>query len=180
MKRPRTSTLITGHPLVAAPLCILHAVVAIACTSSQGFNGVTLYCLVFIAWAMNCAKEAAGYRAWKREWDALDPDYRPPARLRGARNLIGAAIIVGAGFWLFATYGDPSSPAHLIVTLLAIAVPVLAVAALLLRRRKRGSSTPDTWLVSQAVSRPLPAPSVAEASARLPDYCRSPTRKDHA
>ena len=41
--------------MVAAPLCILHAVVAIACTSSQGFNGVTLYCLVFIAWVATVA-----------------------------------------------------------------------------------------------------------------------------
>jgi hypothetical protein len=180
MKRPRTATLMTGHPLVAAPLCILHAVVGVACTYSAGFGWGTLYCLVFIAWVTNCAKEAARYRAWKREWDALDPDHRPPARLRGARNLIGAAVIVGGGYWLFATYGDPASPAHLIVTLLAFGAPVLAVAALLLRRRRRGSSTPQPWFVSQAISRPLPAPSVAEAFARLPDYCRSPTRKDHA
>jgi hypothetical protein len=180
MMRPRTSTLVAGHPLVMVPLFLLHAFLGVAYTYTEGFGWLSLYALVFLGWLANCYKEAARYREWKREWDALDPDHRPPRPIRaGAQWMVAAGIIIGC-FWLFLHFDDPTSAAHIIAPMVVVGIPLLWIASVLLRRRNRQRPNSQDWIVSQAISRPLPAPSVAEAFARLPDYCRSPARKDHA
>lgn len=180
MMKPRNSILIAGHPLVAVPMLSICVFLGGLEVIRVGFGWLTLISLVLGGWFGNCMKQAGQYRAWRRDWDSLDPDYRPPRPLRALSRLVLTAVSIAGGYWLLANYRDAASPAHLTVSFMAWALPVMAVAALVLRGRKHARGASRTWLVSQANSRPLPAPSVAEAFARLPDYCRSPARKDHA
>jgi hypothetical protein len=184
MMRPRTSTLVAGHPLVAAPLFALHALFGIAYTYSEGFGWLSLYALVFLGWLTNCAKEAGRYRAWQREWNALDPNHKPPITpLEGVKRLgklVVALLLIGASVWLLQNYDDPASAAHVIALPLVGSLMLFGVVRLLHRSRQSRRAKPQPWIVSQAISRPSPAPSVTEAFSSLPDYCRSPARKDHA
>lgn len=94
---------------------------------------------------------------------------------------LAVAIAVGVGlFWLYANYDDPSSPVPIVIGILALVAGVYRFARLIRRGGRTRQATPQQWTVAQAISRPLPAPSVAEAFARLPDYCAPQSRKDQA
>jgi hypothetical protein len=179
MMRPRTSILVAGHPLVAVPMISLCGFVGFLEVTHEGLGQVTVIALVLGGWFGNCMKVAGQYRAWRREFDGLDPDYQPPQPLRTVGRVVVAVPLFLGCLWLFLHYDDPASVAHVIARMLMVGLPLLWIASLVLRRKRRGRNAP-AWIVAQAISRPLPAPSVAEAFARLPDYCRSPARKDHA
>ena len=168
------------------PIFLLHAGVGLAYTFTEGFGWLSVYCLFVFAVTSNCWKEAARFREWQREWDALDPDYRPPRPLRDGirfvRSVVVAVPIIVGCFWLFLHYGDPTSAAHVIAPMLVVGLLLLWIVSLVVRRKRRRTD-PQEWIVSQATSRPLPAPSAAEAYARLPEYCRpllnpEPARKE--
>ena len=183
MMRPRTSTLIAGYPLVTVPLFLLDGFLGYLFTANEGFGFGTLLALLFAGWLANCAKEAARYRAWRQDWDALDPGRQPRQAMRvsgKSLKLLAALALVLGTVWLFVNYDDPKSVAHEIAPILVIVLPLLGIARLCFRRRPGKPSHPQAWMVTQAISRPLTAPSVAEAFARLPDYCRSPARKEQA
>jgi len=182
MTRPRTSILVVGYPLVTVPLFLMDGFVGYVFTDSQGFGWGTLLALLFAGWLAKCSGEASRHRAKQREWNALDPDYRPRRPLLAAvrlivRLIVAAPIVLGC-FWLFVNFDDPSSPARLITLVAAVAIPALWIAGLLLHRRKR-RPTSHEWIVTQAITRSLPAPSVAEAYAQLPDYCRPLLTREH-
>jgi hypothetical protein len=179
MLKPRNSIIMAGNPLVAVPMISACGFVGFLEVTHDGFGSVTLIALVLGGWFGNCMKVAGQYRAWRRDFDALDPDYRPPRPLRAMARAVTAVPIFLGCLWLFTHYDDPASAAHVIAPTLMVGLPLLWIASLVLRRKRRRPKSRD-WIVTQAISRPLPAPSVAEAFARLPDYCRSPARKDHA
>jgi hypothetical protein len=175
MKRPSTSTLIIGHPLVALPSFGVLALFGCAAAFGHADGMVGVLVLFMAAWLQTEWRTAARYRAALREWNALDPNYRPARPIRATliifgKLLIAAPIVLGCG-WLLINFDDPSTPAKLITFLLAGGVPALWLAAFVLSRRKR-RPRPQHFIVTQAISRPLPAPSAAEAYASLPDYCR--------
>lgn len=186
MKRPSNSTLIIGHPLVAVPSFGVLALFGCAAVFGHADGMVGVLVLFMAAWLQTEWRTAARYRAWVREWNALDPNYRPPRPIRATLQFIGKLIVavptVLGCFWLLLNFSDPSTPAKLITFLLAGGIPTLWLAAFVVSRRKRRRH-PQHFLVTQAISRPLPAPSAAEAYASLPDYCRplfSPNRKEQA
>lgn len=189
MNRPRTNMLVMGHPFVGAPMLLADAFVGYVYTDSAGFGFGTLIALIFAGWVTNCMKLAAQYRAWKREWNALDPNYQAPQPVKNTLRYVRALFIAGpilAGiFWLAAHYSDPTSAAHWLAPLVAIALPILWLVSVFARRQKRQAKARE-WTVAQAATRPQPAPTVAEAFASLPEYCRplfspsEPQRKDHA
>ena len=185
MMRPRTYTLVAGHPVVAVPAFLLHAGVGAAYTYDQGFGWFSLYVLVFLGWLTSCWKERARYRAWQREWDSLDPNSRPRQPILKVVTFISA--FAGGLFviWLVADYRDPGSPAHAIAPLIALGLGCLALVRLAVRRRRPGRATSKVFVVTQAIGRPLSAPPASEAYARLPDYCRplfssEPQRKEQS
>lgn len=176
MMRPRTQTLVVGHPVVTVPLLGLTGFMGYVFTDSQGFGWGTLAAIVFASWVAKCSGVAARYRAWRREWDALDPHYQPPQPIRKTllfiRGILVAGAILAAASWLIANYSDPNSAAHWIAPLIIPALLALWVLAWITRWRTRRVVAPKDFVVTQAIARPLPAPSVAEAYARLPDHCR--------
>jgi apolipoprotein N-acyltransferase len=172
MQRPRTSTLIVGHPVVAVPLCVVFAGVAIAGIVHEGFSWPVLLLLALAGGIASTAREASRYRAWTREWDSYNPNYRPPQHLRSAARLAALLLVAAAIYWLVNGYGDPGSPAHVIAPLLMFGVPALGLLRMVLRLRKRRRLSSPDWVVTQAISRLLPAPTVADAYARLPEYLR--------
>lgn len=188
MKRPSTSTLIIGHPVVAAPCIGSTALFGCAALFGHADGIVGVLALFMAAWLQTEWRRAARYRAWMREWNALDANYRPPRSIRATLIILGkllitVPIVLGCG-WLLINFDDPSTPAKLITFGLMAGISVLWLAAFIASRRKRRPRS-QTWSVTQAISRPLPAPSAAEAYALLPDYCRplfspTPERKDHA
>lgn len=175
MKRPSTSTLIVGHPLIAVPCIGVVALFGCAALFGHADGMVGVLALFMAAWLQTEWRTAARYRAWVREWNALNANYRPPRPIRATliilgKLLIAVPMVLGCG-WLLINFDDPSTPAKLITWLLVGGIPTLWLAALLLSRRKRRPRS-QRWIVTQALSRPLPAPSAAEAYASLPDYCR--------
>jgi hypothetical protein len=177
MMKPRNSILIAGRPLVAVPMISLCGFVGVLAVVNDGFGWPMLILLVLGGWFGNCMNVAGQYRAWRRDWDALDPDYRPPRPVRAMGRAVAAVPVFLGCLWLLRHYDDPTSAAHVIAPMLVVGLPLLWIARLVLRRKRR-QRNPRAWIVAQAISRPLPAPSVAEAFARLPDYCRSPARKE--
>ena len=172
MQRPRTHVLVTGHPLVAVPMIALHAIAGVAYTLSEGFDWFSVYAIFVAGLAYNHHQEAAKYRAWRREWDSMDPDFVAPRGItRRVTNIATLIVVAAVTLWMIATYDDPGSAAHLIGPLLLIGLPALWLARAVIRRKRRTASS-QTWIVTQATTRALPAPSVADAYARLPDYCR--------
>ena len=183
MMRPRTSVLVVGHPLVAVPLTLLFIGVAADCAYQSGFNLFTVGVLFGLGWIGNCFNAATRYRAWRREWDALDPEYRPRNPWRGAGKSLLALVGGIFALWLIATFNDPDSPARTVAWLLPVGLLAIGVLRMARRGRRSGAKAPKDFIVTQAVKRPLPAPQVADAYARLPDYCRpilssEPARKE--
>lgn len=176
MRRPRTSTLVLGHPVVAVPLFLTDALIGGVATYQSGFTIVTGLALILAAGLTKCSQEAARYRTWRRDYDALDPNYRPPQPIRSTLRFLGALLVAGpvlAGiFWLVLNYGEPNSAAHWIAPLVLASLPALWLLGWVLKRKARRPHRSQDWIVSQALSRPLPAPTAAEAYAWLPDYCR--------
>lgn len=189
MNRPRTNMLVMGHPLIGVPMLLADAVAGFAYTDSAGFGLGTVFALVFAGWVTNCMQQRARYCSWQRQWNSLDPNYRAPQPIRTTLRHLRALIIVGplaaGAFWLLANFNDPTSAAHVLAPLVVVGLPLIILAALFARRRKRQPKARE-WTVSQAVTRPQPVPTVAEAFASLPDYCRplfspsEPQQKDHA
>lgn len=172
MMRPRTHVLVTGHPIVAVPVIALHVLLGVASTLSQGFDWISVYAIFAAGLTYNHYQEAAKYRAWRREWDSMHPDFvAPPGITRRVANIATMIVVAALTLWLIAKYDDPGSAAHLIGPLLLIGLPALWLARTLMRRKRRAASS-QTWIVTQATTRPLPAPRAADAYVRLPDYCR--------
>jgi hypothetical protein len=174
MRKPSAKTLFAGSPYFAVPVIAFHVVTLGGLTLDRGFGWWTVYGLVFVAYVSNCYQAAAAYRRFAAEWNALDPNYRPPRPLRDGirfvRSVVVAVPIIVGCFWLFLHYDDPTSVAHIIAPMLVVGLPLLWIVSLVVRRKRRRTS-PQEWIVTQAPSRSLPAPCVADAHAQLPDYC---------
>lgn len=82
MNRPDNTTMFLGHPVVATPLLLMFGGTAVLGIINYGFDWVVLILLVLSGWILNCCKAASSYRAWRDEWDALDPDRAPRPQLR--------------------------------------------------------------------------------------------------
>jgi hypothetical protein len=171
VQRPRTSTMVIGHPLVATPFCLVFGTLAVLGIAHDGFNGPIAIILTLVGAVANTARQAGRYRAWKREWDGFDPNHQPSRPIRNAVQWLAALPAAAAILWLFASYSDPTSPAHVIAPLLVFGLPALWLVRFALRLRGRRTNS-SNQVVTQAISRPLSAPTVADAYARLPDYLR--------
>ncbi len=175
MRRPSTQTLIVGYPVVTIPLALFGGFFGFEVVIGNAPIWVGVITFIYCGWLHQCYETASRYRAWLREWNALDPDYQPGRPVLRTLQFIGSLVVAAALFFAWLKLGpafaDPQSPARAIAAL-AVVVWVLALAArLLFHRRKKRAVTKD-WIVTQAVERPLPAPSADEAYASLPDYCR--------
>jgi apolipoprotein N-acyltransferase len=164
--------MVVGHPLVATPFCVVFGTIAVLGIAHDGFNWPIAIILTLVGAVANAARQAGRYRIWKREWDGFDPNHQPSRPIRNAVQWLVALLMVAALLWLAGSYRDDSSPAHIIAPLLVIGLAALGLLKFVLRLCKRRRPSSSNQVVTQAISRPLSAPTVADAYARLPDYLR--------
>lgn len=173
MTRPQTSILVVGYPPVTAILFLLDGFFAYGTAIGNMPLWVGLLVFLFGGWLVSCAQEAARYRAWRRDWDSLDPNGPAPPR-QLLKKALGALIGLGLVAFLFGAYfpalRDPESPARAITVFLVGALLLLRLIGWL-RRRRPNTRSPAEWIVTPCGGR-TPAPSAANAFASLPDYCR--------
>ncbi|WP_426030926.1 hypothetical protein [Caulobacter sp. DWP3-1-3b2] len=171
MKRPQTSTLIIGHPVIGTALVLLAVFVGYVALVS-GESGVVFFCLLLGGAVGHTIKVAGDYRAWNREWEAMDPSATPRAGRSPRRAIVFLMFLAGLALgWFYALPAilDPSSPARWIT---AAATGVIALGWIARRRRARVRvAASSDWTVSQCVPRPMRAPSAAEAFTSLPEHC---------
>jgi threonine/homoserine/homoserine lactone efflux protein len=174
MMRPSTSTLVIGYPPVTGALLLLDGFFGYLAVFGSAPGWVGVVALICAGGLAKTSSEAARYRAWRRDWEAMDPDagMKPKGTfLRSIGIILVAAFCLLAFAQLGPAFADPSSPALVIVLLMTAALAFFWVAARWLRTRRQTRLTKE-WIVSQCARRPLPAPSAKDAYAALPDYCR--------
>jgi len=177
MKRPSSRTMLLGSPILAAPVTLL-AISTLYVSWLGGSEGTSLGPCGFaiLAATARAAREAAAYRQWQAEWDAMGDG--PRVRKVTLGRFLGAVAIA---VLLLIGYGQPSLLAyglgyvlgwasHQPWLLAGLGVVVLAVVARVIRRwPHRPRAVKPVTVVARPI---LPVPSIADAYARLPDYCQ--------
>ena len=166
MMRPSNSTLVIGYPVVTGSLLLLDGVFGFETIIGNAPAWVGIVALFCAAGLAKASSDAARYRAWRREWDAMDPNAASKPKGQPLK-IVGVFII--ASLWLYA-FSTTSSPTQLIAIL--VAVRLLGIWAVTAWSKRRRAQPSCEWLVAQSARRPLPAPSAKDAYAALPDYCR--------
>jgi hypothetical protein len=174
MNKPSAFTMLWGHGLVFAGLCL--ATCWFGYLSFQD-SGAILPAIVTLAASASSKKandQRRAYHAWQREWEAMGG--APTAGLsRRAQQRIGAFIVWGlmASIALYAA-DDPSSA--LGVTLFwwaSAAIPVVALIRALRRATQHGTDDSQKYKVVTVCLRPsAQSNNLEQAFARLPEYCR--------
>jgi len=174
--RPTTKTLIVGHPIVAMPL-LLASIACLLAGFRSGAAPPVIIGIAMIAAVNGAQRQANAYRAWKAEWDAMDG--RPKAPRSSPGQWIGAVLLAalilvgcfrpsvlayGAGF----AVGWISHEPWLLGGLAALAVAIIVQFVRCWPRRPKAARP-----VTVVAKRILPVPSIADAYARLPDYCQA-------
>lgn len=140
---------------------------------------MALICVVMIFHAVKAGKDVTEHWEWKRNWYAMQ-GMTPPSlmgflrRIPGIRWLLGAALWVGATYYLSLHPHDKDaanllSPVVLGLPLLAVLGFVFRITQRLRRHIQRRRRVKPVQLCR---SRPRRRTTVAQAYAALPDRCR--------
>lgn len=170
MTKPSALTMLWGHGLVFAALCL--ATCWFGYLSFQG-SGAILPAIVTLAASASSKKaneQRRAYHAWQREWEAMGG--APATGLsRRTQQRIGAFIVWGlmAGVALYAT-DDPSSA--LGVTLFwwaSAAIPLIGLYRLLRRATPRRIQRVKYTTVTVCIRTPSRENNLRQAYADLPE-----------
>lgn len=180
MKRPRTSTMLIGHPFVAIPLILVCAISMVAGVVTRN-GGEALFILPIIMAVLNVSQQASAYRAWKAEWDAMGDE--PPRRSISLRRILGSLLLLVMPFAAYAmrfklASGVGYAVGWLTVTPWAMAGLGLLVLVQVLRficrcRPRKASRNLVTVIAKPA----LPVPTTVDAYRALPPYCHDLLRR---
>lgn len=181
MNRPGPFTYFIGNPISVLALFALTAWLAYQWYSGAASGFLPLVTGGVALAANNARERLEKYRQWNREWDSMG----------GARssNPLGAVLrnpnakpMIGVALWLIFAFGliamADSPEKRVAIVLFALGTLVLIGGALYrLARRNRVSSTKAKEVgdlpVTQCMRTPSQSPSVQQAFAALPPYCRS-------
>lgn len=170
-RRPSTKTLIMGHPLVATPMTLACGVMTFAGIWRSDLAAVLVSLPIGLA-VLRASEQAANYRAWAREWEAMEPG--GPRRRNGPFRWLALIAIVLGTLVLVGSDGATQRQAAMWVGLplggLATFVLIWTVLRWIIHHR-RGRIGPP---VVQIVARPVAAvPSLADAYRALPAHCHA-------
>jgi hypothetical protein len=171
MKRPATKTLVMGHPLVATPMTLACAAFLLAGVMDGSGTAVVLTMPVLIS-VLGASQQAAAYRAWVREWEAMEGTpprraYRWPQWLVLAAAVIGVLVFVGSDS---DTQHSLATGAGLLVAgLVAFFALCIAISWMAHRRKVRAGS----FAVRIVARRSMATPSLTDAYRALPSYCQA-------
>jgi hypothetical protein len=167
--------MVTGHPLVAAPIAVLAMWLLYEATQYRNLwpTALIVLGLSYVTAKANSARTA--YLHWKREWDGMGAPATPtktePATPGRWRPWAGCAML--GLLWLFfaANRDNPvydASFAYLTLTLIVVGL----VAAIRRRASARAGSEGRQVTVTIAIRHPLMAvPSLKRAYRMLPQHC---------
>lgn len=181
MNRPSTRTMVMGHPMIAVPVMLAGGVTLFAAfKASNLFLG--LLAVAMLTTVRSASDQAAKYRAWKAEWDAMDPNApRRPKRLLRGLGAAAVAIVLLAASRLDShrvAYLAGYSLGWLGIHPAVLALPGLVGLAVLVRSiRRRPRRAPKPEAVKIVARTILPVPTLDAAYASLPDYCRQVLRR---
>lgn len=169
MKRPEFRTRVMGHPLIVAPMAA--ATLGSVYVWSQHPEGwwLAAICIAAMGAVTKAHETRRTYKAWKRAWDAMNPE--PPRAGPRARHWLGMVAVAlvalllanqpGAGAMIGWSLGGVVG----LLVVLWLAKRMLAVG-----RRKRTAKLPTVRIVARRGV--FPALSLDDAYRALPDYCQ--------
>ncbi len=177
MSRPGLLTYLVGNPVSALLVVFATLILVVGAFSGSVHWLVALVAVIVTGHAMGCNRRLQEYGRWKREWDGMGGQATAKKSLRALAKLLSLRILFGVGGWLllaFLTLGAAHQPgAGILVALFWLGSAFLlgnAVYRAIRRRRAGRKATNVTVRVCLAV--PRSSPSLAQANAALPDYCR--------
>jgi hypothetical protein len=139
--------------------------------------GIVLLAFVMAATAKGARATILRYRAWEREWNGIE-DPAPRARRRRSFTLFLALVCLGSLIW---TMSYPANgpdgdrvvaEAMFLLTAAALVLRMLYVLLSRLRTWRRDRREATASIVRLSLPLPRNAPTVAEATAALPSYCK--------
>lgn len=170
MKRPSTRTLVLGHPVVATPMTLACGSFIVAALMNSNASVLLLTLPVLLA-VVKASQEAATYREWVREWDAMGGGPRPSGwrwlRWPGAIAVaLGTLVLIGSGSSVLVPLAEVVG--GLVALLAAIVIPWTVIRWLLHLRRRRHSGTFVVQVIAQPV---MQAATLTDAYGALPPHC---------
>ena len=180
MNKPPAKVMLLGHPIVAVPMTLAGGGGLFA-----GIYGGSLFVALLggavTLTTLRASEQAAKYRAWRVEWDAMGGDR--PSRASGGRIfgavLMAAIILVVVARPGLLAYGAGYALGWLRAHPVALMVPVLILAILLARSVRFFPRRQRRTAVVKVIAAPvLKSPSLEDAYRALPSYCLALLRGD--
>jgi len=172
MKRPPAATMFFGHPAIV--LAMGGAFLWVAYLWLRGEAGGAGALALLVA-AVACAKandRRQHYRQWKREWDIMGGKL-PVGRISFATLKVGIAILCWVAMAVAALEWMDDPDRRWLAVLFWCATGLGLLNRLLQWRKSRKPARLREAPVSLCLRAPLRSPSLADARAALPDYCRT-------
>jgi len=175
MNRPGLLTCLIGSPI--GGLCSLGGAgyAGYLALTGQGSGWLGLGAVLLTGCALKAGEAVRRYDAWKREWDAMNgaPSPRKPV-LRGLLRWVFRALALVLWAYVARASLEASVDPDLTIPVILFwigSAGMLALMGLRLVRRLRPARRAKPQFVTICAT-PRRSPSVAEAYAALPDYCR--------
>lgn len=179
MKRPGGLRGLVGQPIVTLAVMGAGGYCLYVWLTRPGATLLGLAALWVMGWTLNANGKVAEYKAWKRAWDGMAPDWRPHLSDHPIIRVGALAIVVSVvGLYLYGNYDRAGFPFAL--AWLAGGIGLIAAIALIRAIRRAGAhgssrrarpgkrAAPVAICVPRAV---LAVPSLERAYNQLPEHC---------
>lgn len=169
MKRPDFRTRVIGHPLIVAPMAA--ATLGSVYVWSQHPEGwwLAAICIAAMGAVTKAHETRRTYMAWKRAWDAMNPE--PARAVPKARHWLGMVAVACVALMVANQPGAGAAVGWSLAALLGVLIVLwLARRVLALRHRRRTVKLPAVRIVARRGV--FLAMSLEDAYRALPDYCQ--------
>jgi hypothetical protein len=174
MKEPTFQTRVLGHPAVVLPMAGVTLLMLYGCAIDVSAVPFALIAIALMARIMAANRALTDYKAWRREWDAMDgrPDGGAHWRIRlFVAVAIPAFFIASEAGYLAIEYRDLTAWAPWGLGVLLVAATAFAIHRALSRVSRRFRGRSKAFAVTPCNSRPLPVPDLRAAYRALPTHC---------
>jgi hypothetical protein len=175
MKRPGPIVWLFGNPASVILLVIAAIYFIYQWSSNHGAGAAALIAFIAAGYGAGASDQLLKYQQWKREWAAMEGKASGAAFAKlypVVRVVFASAVWCLFGYLALQPSSDPAM--HVAVALFWLATLVMIVGGIanLIRRRKPRKQTIRDVPVTVCLSVPHRSPTLAQAFAALPNYCR--------
>ncbi len=181
MNRPSAFTYFIGNPISLIGVWLLTAFLAYQWYANGGPGILPIITGIAAISASNAYQRIDKYRLWKREWEAMNGVATTGTMTGDLMRTTAFRVVVGGAIWCAFAYGaltignQPGGKAA--AGLFWLGTLVLIVGGLYrLVRRNRAAAPKQAAIrdvpVTQCLRAPMQSPSLQQAFASLPEYCR--------